>query len=80
MANAVDPSGWELVERRHARTMGVLVDGGEGGGGEMDPIRVVEKERMDVRSIDDAGNDTTLLVVRKEEHQAASSESVVTEV
>lgn len=46
----------------------------------MDPIRVVEKERMDVRSIDDAGNDTTLLVVRKEEHQAASSESVVTEV
>lgn len=80
VANAVDPSGWELVERRHAGTVGVLVDGGEGGGGEMDPIRVVEKERMDVRSIDDAGNDTTLLVVRKEEHQAASSESVVTEV
>ena len=80
VANAVDPSGWELVERRHAGTMGVLVDGREGGGGETDPIRVVEKERMDVRSIDDAGNDTTLLVVRKEEHQAASSESVVTEV
>lgn len=49
------------------------------GGGEMDPIRVVEKERMDVRSIDDAGNDTTLL---SSERRAPScvSESVVTEV
>ena len=80
MANAVDPSGRELVERRHAGTVEVLVDGGEGGGGEVDPVGVVEKERMDVWSVDDAGDDAALLVVGKEEEQAASSESVVTEV
>ena len=68
------------MERCHAGTVGAVVDGGEGGGREVDPVGVTEEERVDIRSIDDAGNDTTLLVIRNEQHEAASSETIVTKV
>ena len=68
------------MERCHAGTVGVVVDGGEGGGREVDPVGVTEEERVDIRSIDDAGNDTALLVIGNEQHEAASSEPIVAKV
>ena len=78
--NAVDSGRRKLVERRHAGAIGVVIDGGEGGGRELDPVGVVEEERVHVRSVNDAGNDETLLVVGNEKSEAASAEPVAAEV
>ena len=48
VANAIDPSGRKLVERRHSGTVRVIVDGGEGGGREVNPVGVIEEERVDI--------------------------------